>query len=180
MDNIVTVYEKEYEILNKLPQDIKISIKELIFSYRNGEETICAVFNNKDPLLDLLGNLPETIMNTDVDIYGVDLESIGTDQVRVYHSHKEKDKMLIGYYMKNNEIVEYKIYKRTDDRSIILIDRYNSNNELISGNEKEVRAERSEWPGSKRILKLADLNGFYINFLKKADKDQFYARVRII
>lgn len=180
MNNIVTVYEKEHKILNKLPQSVKLSIKELIFSYRNGEETICAVFNNKGPLLDLLGSLPEKIMNTDVGTYGIDLQSIGTDQVRVYHSHKEKDKMLIGYYMKNNEIVEYKIYKRTNDRSIILIDRYNANNDIISENEKEVRAERSEWPGSKRILELADSNGFYTNFLKKVNKDQFYARVRII
>lgn len=180
MNNIVTVYEKEYKILNRLPQNLKLSIKELIFSYRNGKETICAVFNNKDPLLDLLGNLPEKIMNTNVDTYGVDLESIGTDQVRVYHSCKEKDKMLMGYYIKDNKIDEYKIYKRTDDRSTILIDRYNSNGELISANEKEIRTERSEWPGSKTILKLADSNGFYTNFLKKVNKDQFYARVRII
>jgi hypothetical protein len=182
MNDIISVYEKEYEILKDLPQSVKSSIKELIFSYRNGIETICAVFNRKSAVIELLGpELPEKILLSDEDTYGIDLESISTDNVRIYHNYKKNDIIGgYGYSLKNSEIVEYKIYKRTSDRSVISIDRYNSNDELISENEKEIRAERSDWKGSKKIFELADSNGFYTNLLKKATKDQCYIRVRLI
>lgn len=180
MNNIVSVYEKEYKILKDLPACIKSSIKELIFSYRDGKETICAVFNNKNAILELLGKLPDIILNTNVDTYGVDLESIGTDKLRIYHTSTDKDKMLIGYYIKNDSIFEYKIYKRTNDRALTLIDRYNANYELISENEREIRAERSDWKGSRKIFDMADANNFYTNLLMKSNKDQCYVRVRIL
>ena len=177
---IISVYEKEYKILKDLPSNVKLAIKELIFSYRDGKETICAVFNNKNAVLNLLGTLPDRILNINVDTYGVDLESIGTDKLRIYHSSTDKDKTLIGYYVRNNSIFEYKIYKRTNDRAVLLIDRYNADDELISKDEKEIRAERSDWKGSKKIFDLADANGFYTNLLMKSNKDQCYVRIRVL
>ena len=152
-----------------------------VYCCRDGVESVTLVTNSKETLRSLVGELPEEIYDTGR--YAIDLSSIGTDKVRIYLNSQSKDEYLVGYYLSSsNSVLEEKKYKKTDTDDI-LIDRYDANGDLISSNEREVLATKSDWSGSSSLADdieaIASENNLRVQYSKKADKDQSYIIVRV-
>lgn len=154
-----------------------------VYCCRDGAESVTLVTDNKETLRSLIGDLPKEIYDTGR--YAIDLSSIGTDKVRIYLNSQSENEYLVGYYFSNNNsVLEKKRYKKTDpEGDDILIDRYDSNDNLISANELEVVAEKSDWSGSsslaENIESIASKNNLRVQYSKKADKSQSYIIVRV-
>ena len=176
---LIEAYKDEFPALKSLSSEIKNNIIEIIFAYRQGIETITLGFESADFVSKLTNYLPSDFYEK-TRKYGIDFESIGSDKVRLYKTLDTPTEFLKGYYINNNKVIETKIYKRSEQRGLILIDRYDEKGNIISENEVEVRATAEEWKGSALIAKIAEANNFFVNYLRKRDKDQCYARVRII
>ena len=152
-----------------------------VYCCRDEVESVTLVTNSKETLSSLIGDLPEEIYDTGR--YAIDLSSIGTNKVRIYLNSQSKSEYLIGYYFSSdNSVLEKKVYKKTEGDDI-LIDRYNSSGSLISANEREVLATKSDWSGSNSLAdsveSIASENNVRVFYSKKADKNQNYIVVRV-
>ena len=172
---------------------------DLIFSYRNGEFSICLMVKGYKNLVKAIGidNVPRIFKdNPNEEIkYGVDLESLSTNKKRFYTTEstwKDVDSEAYrvshqsitgrGYYINNNDrIWTTKIYKNNiEDR--ISIDRWKqmgTKNIKAASDEPEIVAEDSDWKGPKEILKICQDNGIDYRVYKKGLKNQSYVRVLI-
>lgn len=156
------------------------SISELVFACRDGEVSLCVVFSNAMALRSLIGDLPAEIEQAQTIRYAVDLESIGTDKLRLYIDGQEDGEVLRGFYFdRNMRKTILKKYRKTDDKAIISIDRYNGAGSLVSGDEPEAASDSSCWTGPQDLLDAAldaqqDHN---VIFLSKGDKLQSYIRI---
>jgi len=174
----------------ELSSDVLDKTTELVFSFRDGVESICWVTDDKDVFKSVAGEVPNIVYNANADRYAVDLDSIGTSQVRMYvgYNNTKDDISGYGYYMSSTgNIVEKKVYKVASDYDPILIDRYDVNGVLISENEKELIADKGEWFGDKSLVD--DINEirvkafhdyekiFGVAYTKKEEKNQSYIRV---
>jgi len=174
----------------ELSSDVLDKTTELVFSFRDGVESICWVTNDKDVFKSVAGEVPDIVYNANTERYAVDLDSIGTSQVRMYVFNNDIEDGIsgYGYYMSSTgNIVEKKVYKVTDADEPILIDRYDVNGVLISENEKELIADKGEWFGDKSLVD--DINEirlkafhdhekiFGVAYTKKEEKNQSYIRV---
>lgn len=179
MNTLISAYENYFIELRHLPTKVKKNTCELIFSYRNGVESICLFLSSLDSLTALVKNLPNDFFEEQYYRYAVDLSSIDTEIIRVYRDDKEY--ALKGYLInKNGIILEAKNYKKSLNKKESLIDRYDSQNTLISPNEKEIVAKEEEWKGSPLVPLIAKQNQFHVIYFKKETKDQCYARIRNI
>lgn len=178
-NRLVAAYENEFSSLKSLPNDAKEKVIEIVFAYRIGVESITLISDDPHTIAKLADYLPEEFFEK-ASKYAIDLESIGSNKVRIYRSLNDGNNIMKGYYIENEKVYETKIYKRTEDRGLILVDRYDEVGNLISANEAEVRAKPEDWKGSSLVPKIAAENNFFANYLKKRDKDQCYVRVRII
>ena len=68
----------------ELSPDVLDKTTELVFSFRDGVESVCWITNDKDVFKSVAGEVPDIIYNVNTDRYAVDLDSIGTSQVRRY------------------------------------------------------------------------------------------------
>jgi len=166
--------------LDDLNPEFKKDIKELIFSYRSGVFSVTVAFSTYQTLEKVLGfSLPSEILSYNSNRYGIDLESINSDLVRVYiDSPLENEVILYGYYLKDQNITEKKIYKKHTNRSIA-IDRYDANGNIIRRNEMETIRDRYSWKGPKSIINIALQNKMHPIFLAKESKDQCYVRITL-
>ena len=167
--------------LNNLSDDIKNQITEVIYSWRDNVESVCVVTERFDCLNSLLSNnVPSNITEAITRRYFVDLESIGTDILRLYIDDPDQDIVIVGFkYNSNLNLVEKKIYKKSED--VTLIDRYNASGKLISSNETEFSIPKSDFLGSaeiaERMEQVANDKNYSIKFLKKGNSNQSYIRV---
>ena len=167
--------------LNDLSNDIKNQLTEVIHSWRDGVESVCVVTESFDCLSVMLNsNVPSHVSEATTRRYFVDLESIGTDNLRLYVDGSDQGIELISFkYDANLNLIEKKIYKRGE--GVTLIDRYNSSDELISSNETEFLISKSDFLGSSEIAdkmeQVANDNNYSIKFLKKGNSNQSYIRV---
>ena len=180
MNRLISVYENHFLQLRHLPDSVKSTVIELVFSYRNGVETICIVVSSLESLLHLVNNLPLDFFEKTYYRYAVDLESINSNKSRVYRD--SDDCVLIGHYIdQNGNVLETKKYiTNTANKQELLIDRYDSNKNLIDSGEKEIVTSYDSWKGSNLVTLLAKQNNLHTIYLKKVDKDQCYVRVRDI
>lgn len=155
-------------------------ISELVFACRDGDVSLCVVFSKAMSLRGLIGELPAEIEQAESSRYAVDLESIGTDKLRLYVDGQEDGEVLRGFYFNSNgRMTVLKKYNRTDDKTIISIDRYDGAGTLIGADEPESASDSSCWTGPQDILDAAldaqqDHN---VIFLSKGDKLQSYIRI---
>ena len=167
--------------LDGLSDDIKNQLTEVIHSWRDNIESVCVVTESLDCLNSLLSNnVPSHILEATTRRYGVDLESIGTDNLRLYTDGSDKNIDIVGFkYNSNLDLVEKKIYKRGE--GVTLIDKYNASNELISSNETEFLIPKTDFLGraelADRMEQVANDNNYSIKFLKKGNSNQSYIRV---
>jgi len=167
--------------INDLSENVRNQLTEVIHSWRDGVESVCVVTESFDCLSIMLNsNVPSHISEATTRRYGVDLESIETDNLRLYTDSPDKDIEIVGFkYNSNLDLVEKKIYKR--DEGVTLIDKYNASNELISSNETEFLIPKTDFLGraelADRMEQVANDNNYSIKFLKKGNSNQSYIRV---
>lgn len=180
MNRLISVYENHFLQLRHLPEIVKDSTREIVFSYRSGVESICLFVSSSEVLSLLVKNLPYDFFQENYYKYGVDLESIFTSKIRIYRD--SDDCVLIGHYIdQNGNVLETKKYiTNTANKQELLIDRYDSNKNLIDSGEKEIVTSYDSWKGSNLVTLLAKQNNLHTIYLKKVDKDQCYVRVRDI
>jgi hypothetical protein len=183
MDLNVNAYAGHSAALDALSDTIKASLTELIFTVRDGLLTCCVVTDNVDDFRAILGGtVPNLLSLAPTARYAVDLESIGTDKVRLYIDSPYEDQILIGYYFTSVDEeanpYEFKVYKKVPtDKNTVLVDRFNPVGDLISSGEPEKSVDVSQWKGPVAILNTAKSQGRTIVCLKKTMKNQSYLRI---
>ena len=172
----VNKFGQHSSALNQMSFLVFSSVQELVFSYRDEELSVCVVFNSIDALTDIIGSVPSEISSASTNRYGVDLESVGTSNLRLYVDGQSDSEMLRSYsYNSSGSLTQSKIYKRSDGQYPILIDRYSASGILISADEPEYSGDSSLWTGPTEIIDTA--SGHDVIYLAKVNADQCYMRV---
>lgn len=172
----VNKFGQHSSALNQMSFLVFSSVQELVFSYRDEELSVCVVFNSIDALTDIIGDVPSEISSASTNRYGVDLESAGTSNLRLYVDGQSDTEMLRSYsYNSSGGLTQSKIYKRSDGQYPILIDRYSASGTLISADEPEYSGDSSLWTGPTEIIDTA--SGHDVIYLAKVNTDQCYMRV---
>jgi hypothetical protein len=171
-------YSKDFDSLDN---EIKSSISTIVFSKREEVFSICAVTSNRIAFDAMCKNisLPRELFLRPSIKWGVDLESLNTDKIRVYSLlPKSSNIRLYGFYIDaSGNIFEKKLYKYKSPTEF-LIDRYDGEGNLITSNEHETECSESEWTGPKKLLfQLKASNKYEYNFMKKVEKNQTYIAV---
>jgi hypothetical protein len=156
-------------------------IGEIIYTVRDGVFSVCVVMSKLETLAKLIGPVPDLIKDATTARYFVDLQSIGTDTLRLYTDAPEADVVLYGYYFyPPHEMLQKKVYKKVAPGKLA-IDRYNGNGVLISAAEPESQGEPSCWLGDKdfaaRVEQEASAHGYAVRYTYKEGKPQSYLRV---
>jgi hypothetical protein len=117
-----------------------------------------------------------------------DLESVGTNKLRVYKNQPdnrpqgEEDWLEnIAYYIdtKTGKTLGTKYYLRSDKDRCYYIDYYDENNNLVAGRQREVLATKDDWKGPEELFKIVEEEKFNYVFAKKENKDQVYFAVHV-
>jgi hypothetical protein len=163
--------------LGSLPETVLENITEVIFSYRDGVETVCAVTPSLEALEAMVGTVPDLIKSVSTSRYFVDLESIGTDKLRLYISSSNANVSIEGYYFdKEGKPFVKKVYKKKGKKGL-LIDYYDAEGNIIEADSPEVTASRSSWLGNPEVADAADSSDYHVLYLKKVTKPQCYIRI---
>lgn len=165
----------------ELPADVLEDIGEVIYTMRNGLFSVCVVMSKLETLTKLIGTVPDLIQSAVTKRYFVDLQSIGTDTLRLYTDAPEPDVVIYGYYFyPPHEMLQKKVYKKVGPGKLA-IDRYNGNGILISANEPERQGDPSCWLGDRdfaaRVEQEAGTNAYAVRYTYKEGKPQSYLRV---
>lgn len=176
--SIIKTFEPFFQSLRDLPFYAHLAVTELIISKRDDVLSVCYVTEDLFTFIKLVGDVPQSIREAETTRYGVDLESIGTDKVRLYtDGDKDRNEALHGYYVRNGEIYQKKRYKRSDGS--LLIDRYNASGIIISADEPERDGDRSLWTGPSEIADAAEAisGNWTVLYLEKGNAAQSYIRI---
>ena len=179
-------------VLNNLPSDIKSQLVEVVYCWRDGVESVSVVTESLDCLSALLnGNVPTEISKGTVyshyPRYAVDLESIGTDKLRLHRDDATRDEIsAVGFiYDANMNLIEREDYWRdkTGDQSQMLIDRYDASNNLISSKELDsVVVAKDDFLGSSEIAdkieQIANEKRCIVVFANKVKAKESHIRIR--
>tara|TARA_R100001510_G_C7643190_1_gene200712 strand:+ start:1095 stop:1745 length:651 start_codon:yes stop_codon:yes gene_type:complete len=171
--------------LDNLSPDIRDQLVEVIYSWRDGVESVCVVTESLDCLKTMLnGNVPSEISKAKMTPprYFVDLESIGTDNLRLYIDDSQRmDISIVGFkFDSNGNLTERKDYWR--DKEGVLIDRYDASNNLISSKEPEIMVTKDDFLGSSEIAdkveQIANERRYDLVWMNKVNTKQSYIRIR--
>lgn len=176
--NIIDKFSPFFASLRDLPDYAREAMIELVLSERQGTLSVCYVTDQIVTFRKLVGVVPNSISVAETVRYAVDLESIGTDRVRIYHDgDKENNEVLHGYYLNGGAIVQKKKYKRGDNS--VYIDRFDAEGNLISEDEREISGDRTLWRGPSEIADVADTIDlpWSVIYLAKVNADQSYIRI---
>lgn len=165
----------------ELSSDILEDIGEIIYSVRDGEFSVCVVASRLDTLEKIIGEAPELIRLSVTKRYAVDLESIGTDILRLYTDGEEPGVVIYGYYFDSSRrMLQRKNYKKVKPGELS-VDRYDGDGVLISPGEPEKQGDSSCWLGDKdfaaQVEQEASANGYVVRYTYKGNKSQSYLRV---
>ena len=179
--SVGTLLAPYHTTTKSLSDAVLANITELVYSYREGTETVCAVTEDLDTFESMVGTVPDVIRNTQTYRYAVDLESLGTNKVRMYTDSPETGESLLGYYIDSDgDITEKKIYKKQVGGGL-MIDRYDATDTLIASDQPEAQCDRSGWTGREwladKVEEIAEANNFAVIYLRKGNKNQCYIRV---
>ena len=164
--------------LDALSDAIKEKLYGIIFSYRLGVETVAITFSDRSILEELAGaytkNIPQGSM------YYLDLDSIGTDKVRIWVDKRDEDICLYSYYVdQGGSVYEKKEYRFEDGTNNLLIDRFDAQGILLSADEPEAVAESTDWKGDPSIIPIIEEHNLRVRYMKKLLKDQNYVYVKV-
>lgn len=173
--NLFAGYSSE---LDALADEHKAKLYGLVWSYRSGVSSVCVLTKDRDTVFSITNGIGTATKQGD--IYGVDLESVGTDKVRVYVDPRKKPDdpiILVGYYYNQDDVFyEYKQYYKDTD-SNLAIRRFDASGNLLA-NETEGPATASDWKGITDLVDIATSNNIAHVMFKKGEKDQCYIMMR--
>jgi hypothetical protein len=178
----VDAFKGHSAALDQLSDSYLEATSELIWSYRSGVVSLCWVTEDLSAFTEVLGGtVPEILTLTGSSRYFVDLESIGSDKIRLYIDSPNDGEVLIGYYFGSLEHdavpYEYKVYSSVS-KTEVSINRYTGSGDLISEGEGEVQTNApADWSGPKELLDLCKEQSGSVRILKKVSKDQSYLRL---
>lgn len=119
----------------------------------------------------------------------VDLDSVGTDKLRVYKNQpnlKPADNISDwwenkAYYIdtKKRKVIGEKHYLRSLRDRCYYINYYDENGNLVAERQKEVEATKEDWNGSEELFNIVNEEEWTYVFSKKENKDQAYFIVHI-
>lgn len=163
---------------DNLSQSIKENLSTIIFCYREPDLSLTVVTKAKNVFVEMCKDfiVPSIILSEDAVKWGVDLESIDSEKIRIYIEFpKNKEISIYGFYIsKDGKILEKKVYSKYMDNNQLIIDRYDSMGNVISKGEIEVECEESDWTGPSDLVKIAKDNNYKHAFIKKISKNQTY------
>lgn len=168
--------------LDQLSDRCRNATSELIWSYRSGVVSLCWVTEDLEAFTEVLGGtVPEVLTISGSSRYFVDLESLGSDKIRLYIDSPNDGEALLGYYFSSLEQdaapYEYKVYSSVS-KTEVSINRYTGSGDLISEGEGEVQTNApADWSGPKELLDLCKDQSGSFRILKKVSKDQSYLRL---
>jgi hypothetical protein len=162
--------------LNKLDDSVISKLCSIVFAKRSDDLSACAITRDKELFKQLCSKitLPRNFLEGDHIKWGVDLESIETNKIRIYRVPPRSNAVrLEGLYIdRDGKILEKKLYKKSLEG--LSIDRYDGTGKLINAGEIEVECTEKDWSGPKELVKDAKDSGYEINFMKKISKEQTY------
>tara|TARA_R110000868_G_scaffold56712_5_gene175458 strand:- start:7180 stop:7713 length:534 start_codon:yes stop_codon:yes gene_type:complete len=164
-----------------LPLDVLEDIGEVIYTMRDRMLSVCVVMSKFETLNKLIGAVPDLIRDAVTKRYFVDLQSIGTDILRLYTDAVDPGVVIHGYYFDPSlKMLQKKNYKKVKPGELA-VDRYDSNGVLVSSNEPEKQGDSSCWLGDKdfaaRVEHEAISHGHDVRYTYKQEKPQSYLRV---
>lgn len=165
----------------ELSADILEDIGEIIYSVRDGEFSVCVVASRLKTLKKIIGKVPDLVQSAVTKRYAVDLQSIGTDILRLYTDGSDPGVVINGYYFDPSlKMLQKKTYKKVKPGELA-VDRYNSDGVLVSPDEPEKQGDFSCWLGDKdfaaRVEQEASAHGHAVRYTYKQEKPQSYLRV---
>ena len=178
----VDAFKGHSAALDELPDNCRDATSELIWSYRSGVVSLCWVTEDLVAFTEVLGGtVPEVLTISGSRRYFVDLESLGSDKIRLYIDSPNDGEVLLGYYFSSLEHdavpYEYKVYSSVS-KTEVSINRYTGSGDLISEAEGEVQTnDPADWSGPKELLDLCKEQSGSVRILKKVSKDQSYLRL---
>ena len=177
--------------LNNLSSDIKKQLMGVIHCCSDGVESVTVLTENLECLSTLLnGNVPTEISEGKTYVtprYGVDLESIGTEELKLYRDDAERDDIsAIGYkFNSNGDLIEREDYWRdkTGDQPGILVDRYDaSNNLILSKAPRSVVVTKNDFLGNSeladKVEQIASEKNYIVVFANEIGGKESYIRIR--
>jgi hypothetical protein len=164
-----------------LPSAVLEDIGEVIYTIRDGSLSVCVVASKLETLAKIIGKVPDLIKSAVTKRYAVDLQSIGTDILRLYIDGSEPGVVIHGYYFDpSRKMLQKKNYKKVKPGELA-VDRYDSDGVLVSSNEPEKQGDSSCWLGDKdfsaRVEHEALAHGHDVRYTYKGNKSQSYLRV---
>ena len=127
-------FAQHHDALQTLDLTLRQKISELVFSCRDGVLSVCVVFPDVMYLRSLIASVPSQVEQATGKRFAVDLESIGTDRLRLYIDGQDDDEVIRGFYFDANlQMSVLKKYNRSDDPLSVSIDRYAARDHLIHG-----------------------------------------------
>lgn len=172
-----SLFKKYSKALSNLSEDITSDLCSLAFSQREEELSVSVGTKNQETFEKILEGitLPKDFFNGNFIKYGVDLESMASDKIRIYKMFPRSSEIRIeGLYInKDGHIIEKKIYKKLS-KTELTIDRYDADGNVLSEGEIEKDCSEADWNGPKEIVEEAKNNRYEFNFVKKASKNQTY------
>lgn len=159
-------------------------IRSIIFSRRQDTHSVCLQLHRQSEedektFEKLIGvELDEEFYETPHGWVGslyVDLESIGTSQLRIYKDQRfaKTEFSLIGYYLDDKNITGYKTYSIYSSDNPVIIKYYDTNNNLVD-TQTESSGSFEDWNGSQELFDAVEENNLEYVFSKKDTKDQGY------
>jgi hypothetical protein len=180
--------------LDIIPHD---RIKSFIFTRREDFYSVGLIMHygqrgDRDNFEKLVGKkLDDVFYSTEAgwaSVLCVDLESIGTGQLRLYKDQpnnkagiKPGDNWIenVGYYIdENDNIVGSKTYTIDWENLCYIIDYYDANGAQVK-TEHEVRGTIEDWNGPQEIVDIVTQNNIHNITTKKVNKDQAYFIVTV-
>jgi hypothetical protein len=160
---------------DSLSNDVRLKLCYLEFCERNGKLSLVVATEDPETFKKIYKKVPNDFFEGDFKMWGIDLESIGTDTIRIYRVPPKPNKVRIhGFYIDpNGDILQTKIYTKLDVGTY-QIKRYDSNGALIGTEEGEKICSEQEWKGPKDLIEKVRAGGYEFTFSKKESKPQTY------
>jgi hypothetical protein len=179
--SVGTTLSHLHESTAALPSAVLEDIGEVIYTIRDGALSVCVVASTLETLAKIIGKVPDLIKSAVTKRYAVDLQSIGTDILRLYIDGSEPGVVIHGYYFDSSlKMLQKKNYKKVKPGELA-VDRYNSDGVLISPDEPEKQGDSSCWLGDKdfatQVEHEASVHGHNVWYTYKQEKPQSYLRV---
>ena len=156
---------------------LKRFVHEIEICHRSGVTSAVVGFRDFLVMQNLIQTEPERFRG--VGRMGVDLDSLATNEKKVYVDFHEDGIQFRGFVLDaNDSIVQVKTYKIGDTPGQTIVDRFDAAGEEISTNEVEQKCDRSGWTGPDEIADVADgLENVLVGYTEKKSHSHSYVRV---